>query len=184
MYTQMNKRYNIYNFPCFTHEQVKEINKKIKKNISQEEEKDGEMPSTIKTGKFFPLPCFPLMELVHPWIHQCQRCNAKVFGYDIYWDFHLEEFNYNVYGIEGKYDWHIDANSEDTPTDMKLTCILNLSEEPYEGGEFYRMGGKEKVKFDSGEALVLNSMMTHKVTPVTKGERITLTYWAWGPAWK
>ena len=68
--------------------------------------------------------------------------------------------------------------------DMKLTCMLNLSEEPYEGGEFEANGIDEKIKFDSGDGLVLNSLVAHRVTPVTKGERITLTYWAYGPAWR
>ena len=59
--------------------------------------------------------------------------------------------------------------------DLKLTCLLNLSEEPYEGGEFYTIGDNENAKFDSGEGLIINSLMAHKVTPVTKGKRTTLT---------
>ena len=68
--------------------------------------------------------------------------------------------------------------------DTKLTCLLNLSEETYEGGKFYTIGSNEVVKFDSGMAIIFNSMIAHKVTPVTKGERITLTYWAYGPSWR
>ena len=67
---------------------------------------------------------------------------------------------------------------------MKLTCLLNLSEEPYEGGDFYTINQKEKHEFTSGMGLVFNSMVAHKITPVTKGERITLTYWALGSSWK
>ena len=79
---------------------------------------------------------------------------------------------------------HIDANKKDTPVDMKLTCLLNLSEETYEGGEFYLINYEDKIKFDSGMGIVFNSLIAHKVTPVTKGERITLTYWGYGPSWK
>ena len=43
---------------------------------------------------------------------------------------------------------------------------------------------KEKIKFTSGMGLVLNSLIAHKVTPVTKGERITLTYWGLGSGWR
>jgi len=69
--------------------------------------------------------------------------------------------------------------------DIKLTCLLNLSEEPYEGGEFCAINQEEEtIKFDSGMGLVMNSLIAHKVTPVTKGERITLTYWAMGPLWR
>ena len=67
---------------------------------------------------------------------------------------------------------------------MKLTCLLNLSEEPYEGGEFYTIDNQEEHKFTSGMGLVTTSLIAHKVTPVTKGERITLSYWAYGPSWR
>ena len=67
---------------------------------------------------------------------------------------------------------------------MKLTCLLNLSEESYEGGDFYTINKNEKHEFTSGMGLVIPSLIAHKVTPVTKGERITLTYWAQGPLWR
>jgi len=173
----------VTNFQCFTKEQVKEINKKIKKNIFQKEESPNAANYTSKKGNFFPFPCPPLIELLHLWLYHCQETNRGVFGYDIYWDFHLDFFNYNVYGTGGEYDWHLDATTSSV-YDMKLTCLLNLSEEPYEGGDFYVLSADEKIPFNSGEGLILNSLITHKVTPVTKGERITLTYWATGPSWR
>ena len=175
---------NIVSFDCFTKEQVKEINKKIKENILQKEPSTHAAENTIKIGEFFNVPCGPLMELLHPWLYQCQIMNKEVFGFDTNWDFHLDSFNYNVYGINGEYDWHVDADSRGMQ-DIKLTCLLNLSEETYEGGEFYTMGNlNEKVEFISGMGLVLTSLIAHKVTPVTKGERITLTYWGFGPPWR
>ncbi len=69
--------------------------------------------------------------------------------------------------------------------DIKLTCLLNLSEETYEGGEFRTIGKpNENIKFTSGMGLIFNPMIAHKVTPVTKGERISLTYWGVGPSWR
>ena len=67
---------------------------------------------------------------------------------------------------------------------MKLTCLLNLSEAPYEGGDFHTVGSDGPRNFTSGMGLVMTSLVAHKVTPVTKGERITLTYWAEGPLWR
>ena len=173
-----------YWFPCFENEQVKEINKEIKKFITKKENPSFSAQNVPKKGEFFPVPCLPLMELLHPWIEECQRINRSSFGYDIYWNLHLDEFNYNVYGPGGEYRWHVDINRRNEPVDMKLTCLLNLSEESYEGGEFWMIGYNEKVKFTSGMGLVLNSMIAHKITPVTKGERITLTYWANGVSWR
>ena len=170
-------------FPCFDHEQVKEINKKIKENIFQKENPSYAV-GELKKGEFSHVHCMPLMELLHPWLYQCQLENKKSFGYDIFWDFHLESFNYNVYGVEGEYGWHIDSNIEKTSIDMKLTCLLNLSEEPYEGGKFCAINSDEKIEFISGMGIIFTSLIAHKVTPVTKGKRKTLTYWAWGPSWR
>ena len=178
----MNNKYNTVGFQCFTHEQVKEINKKIKENILQKEPKVDAAETAIKKGMFFHVLCLPLMELIHPWLYQCQVANREVFGYDIFWDFHLEGLNYNVYGIGSEYGWHIDVNNENTPRDLKLTCLLNLSEKKYEGGEFHAINSNEKIKFTSGMGLIIPSFIAHKVTPVIKGERKTLTYWASGPA--
>ena len=170
-------------FDCFTHEQVKEINKKINENILHEIDPAHAAANVPKIGEFFIVPCMPLMELIHPWLYRCQQANGEIFGYDIYWDFHLEALNYNVYGTGGEYGWHIDRQIKGIE-DMKLTCLLNLSEEPYEGGDFFIVVENEKIKFTSGMGLVLNSLIAHKVTPITKGERITLTYWAEGPRWR
>ena len=180
----MNNAIGVYTFQCFTHEQVKEINKRIKKNIFEKQNLSNLEVSESKIGDFFHVPCSPLMELLHPWLYQCQRVNREAFGYDVYWDFHLDILNYNVYGTKGEYGWHVDANKKNIPIDMKLTCLLNLSEEPYEGGEFYTTGNNVKAKFDSGEGLIINSLMAHKVTPVTKGKRTTLTYWTRGTSWR
>ena len=170
-------------FPYFTHEQVKEINKEIRKNIHQKEPLDA-AASAIKVGNFFHIPCLSLTELLHPWLKQCQVINKKVFGYDIFWNFHLESFNYNVYKESGEYDWHTDV-TKNKVRDIKLTCLLNLSEETYEGGEFRTIGKpNENIKFTSGMGLIINPLIAHKVTSVTKGERITLTYWGVGPSWR
>ena len=171
-------------FTCFTHEQVKEINKTIKKNVLKNEEPQRATPNVAKIGKFFTVPCSSLMNLINQWLYQCQYINRQRFGYDIYWQFHLDSLNYNVYGTNGEYNWHIDAAKAGALHDIKLTCLLNLSEEPYEGGEFNQLNQKEKTKFDSGMGFVINSLVAHKVTPITKGERITLTYWAAGPLWR
>ena len=174
---------SVITFPYFTHEQVKEINKEIRKNIRQKEPLVA-AASAIKVGNFFHIPCLPLTELLHPWLKQCQEINKKVFGYDIFWNFPVESFNYNVYDKSGEYDWHTDV-TKNKECDIKLTCLLNLSEETYEGGEFRTIGKpNENIKFTSGMGLIFNPLIAHKVTPVTKGKRITLTYWGVGPSWR
>ena len=147
----------------FSEEQIKEINKEIKKNLFQKEPQTEAAQNASKIGDFFHIPCSPLMELLHPWLYQCQLINRHHFGYDVDWNLHLDKFNYNVYGESGEYGWHVDANTENTKIDKKLTCLLNLSEEPYEGGEFKLVGVDKKIKFDSGEGLVFTSLQARYV---------------------
>ena len=168
-------------FPVFTQEEVKEINKKII-NLSI---KDPEDPQIFvdKVGKFSRIPCRELVGLIQPWLDQCQQANREVFKYDVFWNFDIDWLNYNVYGQGGLYDWHIDAAQEGAPIDVKLTCLLNLSEESYDGGEFGLIHYKEPIEFTSGMGILFTSLIAHKVTPITTGERRTLTYWANGPEW-
>ena len=171
-------------FPCFTQEQVKEINKEINKINTIDEDPSSAASNVIKSGTFVEVHCDPLMKFIYPFIYQCQLSNRMHFGHDIFWQFHIEGLMYNVYGINDEYGWHIDK-SDVGEYDMKLTCLLNLSEEPYEGGELFLINDqKNPTEFSSGMGLVFNSMIAHKVTPVTKGKRISLTYWAIGPNWK
>ena len=181
----MNYKSAVDTFPVFTPEQVRKINIEIKKNILMDIGQIGSSKNVSKIGKFSHVRCGSLMELLHPWLYQCQESNSDIFGYDIDWHFHLDGLNYNVYGTSGEYGWHIDMSDRNVTTrDMKLTCLLNLSEEPYEGGKFHVIHIDEEQKFTSGMGLVFTSMIAHKVTPITKGERITLTYWATGPTWR
>ena len=75
----MNRKFSSCTFQCFTHEQVKEINKKIKENIFQEEAKTQASDYSNKIGEFFHLRCAPLMELIHPWLYHCQQINIEIF---------------------------------------------------------------------------------------------------------
>ena len=79
-------------------------------------------------------------------------------------------FNYNV--------------KTDHVSDIKLTGIVNISDEPYEGGEFITFDGNyeqiSKIK-NPGSSILLSHSILHKVNPVTKGIRKTLSYWLMGP---
>jgi len=179
----MNSISNV-TFSCFTPEQVKLLNKKIKENIDREQSPTDAADNVKKIGKFSHIKIASLMNLLHTWLYKCQSINRDHFGYDIYWDFHIEDVSINIYGEGGEYGWHVDGNPTPTPIDYKLTCLLNLSEEPYEGGDLYLVINEEKKVINPGDGICFNSLIAHKVTPVTKGERRTLTYWAQGPSWR
>lgn len=95
------------------------------------------------------------------------------------------------------YNWHSDC--PDIPLrgqnqTRKITCILNISAPgSYQGGEF-----KIRLSTDSaepkeysipeideeGSIVVFPSMISHKVSNVTSGQRTTVTTWLLGPPLK
>ena len=71
--------------------------------------------------------------------------------------------------------------------DIKLTALLNLSEENYEGGELLLFRGWEiicKEFNEPGTAIIFPSFTNHKVTKITKGSRNTLALWMSGPKFR
>ena len=95
---------------------------------------------------------------------------------------------YNIYSEDEKanYDWHID-NDSNPYADIKFTFIINLSEEPFEGGDlFLQINNDIKVHElkERGSMIFLKSHSRHRVTPVTKGERRNLVLFLTGPNFK
>jgi len=72
--------------------------------------------------------------------------------------------------------------------DIKLTCLLNLSEDDYSGGDLFLFdGGQEKKteKFNNpGTAIIFPSFINHKVSKLISGKRNTLAIWWYGPKFR
>jgi len=112
--------------------------------------------------------------------------NENVFGFEVFnhWP---NIANLNTYGVGDEYPFHVDSNGPGMACDSKLTCILNLSTEPYEGGEFEMFWAGQTILFDQftpGTVLCFPSFIHHRVGPVTKGKRVTLSTWFIGPMLK
>ncbi|MFT5508917.1 MAG: PKHD-type hydroxylase [Hyphomicrobiaceae bacterium] len=110
-----------------------------------------------------------------------------------HFDFALEEFaeRMQVAWYEALpadfFDWHIDTGSGALAARRKLTMVVQLSEaESYSGGELQtNVDGHVRVASRSvGSGLVLPSFMLHRVSPVTHGDRYSLTLWSHGPAFR
>jgi PKHD-type hydroxylase len=110
-----------------------------------------------------------------------------------HFEFALEEFAERMqvawYGAEigGFFDWHVDFGDGPTAARRKLTMVVQLSEDrSYEGGnlETNADGLIRHASRQIGSALCLPSFVLHHVTPVTQGERYSLTLWAHGPAFR
>lgn len=110
-----------------------------------------------------------------------------------HFDFHLEEFAEKMqvawYGGEpgGFFDWHVDFGDGPVATRRKLTMVVQLSEpDDYDGGllETNADGVVRAASRMIGSALLLPSFVLHRVSPVTRGERYSLTLWSHGPSFR
>ena len=113
--------------------------------------------------------------------------NNNYFSFDLHPLTSLKKLNYNSYEVGTEYNWHIDAIPNDNVRDIKLTALLNLSEEPYEGGELVLFRANEIVctEFNKpGSAIIFPSFINHKVNKITSGKRHTLAIWLSGPKFR
>lgn len=113
--------------------------------------------------------------------------NRDAFAFD------LTEFSESAqvarYGAEreGHFDWHSDIGDGPLARRRKLTMVVQLSEdEAYTGGALETMpdSAVRTAARTRGDALLFPSFVLHRVTPVTQGERYSLTIWAHGPAFR
>ena len=85
---------------------------------------------------------------------------------------------------KGEYGWHCDGSNSPN-YDIKFTMLINASLEPYQGGKFFIFGngGEQEVKEleQPGNVVILKSNIPHRVTPVTKGKRHSITLFYSGP---
>jgi PKHD-type hydroxylase len=126
-----------------------------------------------------------IAQTIMRFVHTANRNN---FGFDLW---AMNEIQFTEYhGTQnGKYDWHHDVFWDNPqPFDRKLSFILQLSDPAdYEGGEFEFFGGIQapgELFKPRGSVLVFPSFFTHRVLPVTSGERNSLVSWVEGPKFR
>ncbi|MCX2778405.1 Fe2+-dependent dioxygenase [Microbulbifer thermotolerans] len=92
---------------------------------------------------------------------------------------------FNRYSETEEYGFHVDAAIMRIPgttdvlrSDVSMTLFLNEPEE-YDGGELIVATefGEQSVKLPSGSAVVYPSSSLHKVTAVTRGQRLAAITW-------
>ncbi len=84
------------------------------------------------------------------------------------------------------YDWHQDVQwYGQSDFDRKLSLTIQLSDAgSYEGGDFEFEDVQTNADFRSrGTVLVFPSYLRHRIHPVTKGTRLALVAWFYGPRW-
>jgi len=87
----------------------------------------------------------------------------------------------------GHYDAHIDRDSIGFSV-RKLSMTLQLSDpNDYDGGDlelYTSLQYPELAPREQGAAFFFNSLLLHKVTPVTRGTRYSLVVWIAGPRFR
>ena len=180
----MNLTYT-YAKNLFSAEKIKELNKKINENFIKDE--DSPASDAKKTSKVKFIKLSSIQKLVSPFLEFIYKANSSFFDFNLFELTPEKILNYNIYEINKEYDWHYDGESGLGKTDIKLTCLLNCSEENYLGGELSLFVNKEIEckEFNSlGSAIVFPSFINHKVNKILSGKRRTLAIWMYGPRFK
>jgi PKHD-type hydroxylase len=116
----------------------------------------------------------PLFDLLYKFIDQVNSTHYNFQLSGMY-----EALQLARYSEGGHYDWHED-NQEDEFTTRKLSMVIQLQDPTlYEGGDLV-IFPNTIVPRVRGTITFFPSFVTHKVTPVTKGERYSLVSWVTG----
>ena len=147
---------------------------------------DHEAKLITKTSEVKTVGLYSMRDVLSRMHEMVHSTNNGQFGFDLYQSTGYDILNYNKYRAEksGEYKWHYDAIS-DSPRDIKLTACLNLSPGPYEGGKFEMFINEPRhiKEYDKpGSLIIFLPWINHRVTPVTQGERHSLTWFFSGPS--
>ena len=145
----------------------------------------------VKDVKLIKWVSIKSLDVVRTVVDEMIGTNEQIFGYDL---FSMKEKNplyLNNYASSNKsrYDWHNDSSSN-INTDVKLTGLINLSTSKYEGGEFEIFNSSTSGNYtvnefsEGGDVILIKSNSYHRVMPVTKGNRKTLTIFFEGPRFR
>ncbi|MCU4655008.1 2OG-Fe(II) oxygenase [Roseibacterium sp. SDUM158016] len=112
-----------------------------------------------------------------------REANREVFDFDIT-EF-AESPQVARYGAEreGHFGWHSDIGEGRLAERRKLTIVVQLSEpDEYDGGTLEVMPGAGALSAERarGAATLFPSFVLHRVVPVTRGQRHSLTVWCHG----
>lgn len=112
-----------------------------------------------------------------------ENVNNQVFGFDLDGTC---EFQISKYSKGQFYDEHIDLSQTTTMSARKLSISVQLTpENEYEGGDFVFTANIPNIDIrERGSVIVFPSFLSHKVEPVTRGERYSLVGWYNGKLWQ
>jgi len=168
-------------------QEIKNINFLLDKHKKEKEPIFAKAKESKKTSTVYPIKIKFLKEKLNKIFYNITLVNQDRYGYDLYNFNDNDKLNYNIYEKGEEYEWHTDGETFKA-SDIKLTILVNISESPFLGGEFNLLNSKDVNLVpelnNPGSMIVFNSFILHKVDPIIKGTRKTLTFFAKGPAFK
>lgn len=170
----------------------KEISKIIKLGKSKKPGKalvaggKGTSDNKVRKGKTaWITPCEDSEWLFRKLTDIIVKANKDFFNFELHGM--LEPLQFTIYdGKKTKYNAHVDRVKNSTS--RKLSVVVQLSDpKDYEGGcleLFSNSLEPNKIEKKKGLITFFPSYMLHRVTPVTKGERLSLVIWVHGPSFR
>jgi len=115
--------------------------------------------------------------------HYFNKANRDLWEYDLTY---LKGIQITKYNEGDKYDWHCDYGAEPVSEHTRKLSATLLVTDPneFEGGDLEIIdyhGNNIKMEKSKGTMIIFDSRIPHRVTPVTKGTRISLVAWMLGP---
>ena len=169
----------------FDAKQIKEINETIESFYNEKENpKDGTDWKNVSNVK--KIYYGRIRHLIQHFVEDAYNVAEFDFGYNVFNHRDLRQCNFNIYDSKDKadYGWHTDYCFLPA-VDCKLTLLINLSEEPYEGGEFQILNTNKEQTIEPfgnpGSAFMFKSHILHRVLPVKSGVRKSLALFIHGP---
>tara|TARA_Y100001970_G_scaffold152117_1_gene186271 strand:+ start:218 stop:760 length:543 start_codon:yes stop_codon:yes gene_type:complete len=169
----------------FSREKIKNLNLKINENFINSS--DSAASDAVKTSSVKFVKLGAVENLINPFLQFCYQANTKLYGFDLYPLTKEKILNYNIYEKGTEYGWHTDGTEGLTSDDIKLTCLLNCSEDNYLGANLSLFTGGERKceEFNiPGSAVVFPSFINHRVDKLISGKRNTLAIWMYGSRFK
>jgi PKHD-type hydroxylase len=124
-----------------------------------------------------------------PWLYEVLFPYFQSANWSAQWLFHfqaIERLQFTAYGVGEHYGWHVAYAG----LYRKLSLTVQLSEPTdYDGGQLQLERGvpdsPDRIRTlteiaPRGSVVVFPAFLPHRVTPVTRGERLSLVTWAAG----
>ncbi len=143
--------------------------------------KGGVLDTQTRTSHISWIPFKKMGDMYKDIEHIMKTTNGNHFGFD---GMTITEMaQYTEYPEGGFYDWHMDCdvNMQHEPPVRKISMTLLLNDpSEFEGGDLELMAPGKFAELKQGHAICLESVIRHRLKPVTRGRRQSLVMWFGG----